>query len=90
MFSAISIRGTLYCAALFKHNIAVEVTTKLACVMDVVSGLALLIIGCLSISGVLPCNAIVGGFMIAAGCINLIAAPIVTKSNLKFIANYSY
>jgi len=54
--------------------------------VDIITGLALLIIGCLSISGVIPCNVIVGGFMVGIGCLELVLAPLLAKRNCDVIS----
>jgi hypothetical protein len=50
---------------------------KITLSSDVIVGLALLIIGCLAVAGIIPCNTILAGFLIGLGCIDLILTPIV-------------
>lgn len=61
-----------------------KMTTKMACTGGIIIGLALLIIGCLSISGAIPCNTIGAGFMIGIGCLQLVIAPLLTIKNCLF------
>ena len=84
MFSSVAITSYFLCVKSDGPNCCssdVKTNVKVACGADIITGIALLIIGCLSISGIIPCSAIGGGFMIGIGCLQLIAAPVVTLGN---------
>jgi hypothetical protein len=85
MFSSVALCSTILCVKA-GCDADPSVVSKVTFGADIVIGLALLIIGCLSISGVMPCSAIGGGFMIGLGCLNLILTTLITERNCNIIS----
>ena len=86
MFSSITIGSTLICTKMCRQNIDPNATITLSLGADIITGIALVVIGSLILSGVIPCNTIVGGVMIGLGCLQLILAPMLAYHNYNTIA----
>ena len=67
-------------------NIKPKEANKCAICADMVTGIALVVIGSLILSGIIPCYSIVGGLLIGIGCLELAMSPLIAIFNHFILA----